>query len=482
MHVIPRLQQQKQQEIHPDIPSGMWLKSLRLPPLLQHDGSINNEEWNAEMNLDRLKINGGVALNGHVTINGAKNSALVLMAAAILGSEEIVLENVPRLADVEIMVDVLRSLGARAHFIEHNVLLIDPRHIANSVAPYDLVTKMRASFFVLGPLVGKLGQAKVSLPGGCAIGSRPVDLHLKGLEAMGADIVLEHGDVIANAPHLRGADIYLNFPSVGATENIMMAASLADGTTTIRNAAQEPEIDDLAQFLISMGARIQGAGSDTIVIEGVKKLDKASTYRVMSDRIEAGTFMIGAAMTRGDIILEKCPTHSLMALIGKMRECGVFFDQIDAQTLRVCGPAKILARDARTMPHPGFPTDIQAQYAAMMAMAEGTSLLTETVFENRFMYVDELQRMGAQIRIEGNTAIIKGQPILSGAPVIATDLRAAAALVLAGLVADGETLVANLCYLDRGYESFEQKLANLGARICRIAVKAEKKEEVLLTM
>jgi UDP-N-acetylglucosamine 1-carboxyvinyltransferase len=470
---------------HPTQPnntSGMWLKSLRPPTLLQHDGSINNEEWNAEMNLDRLKINGGVALNGHVTINGAKNSALVLMAAAVLGSQEIILENVPRLADVEIMVEVLRSLGARVHFISHNQLLIDPRQIANSVAPYELVTKMRASFFVLGPLVGKLGHAKVSLPGGCAIGSRPVDLHLKGLEAMGAEIILEHGDVIVQADHLHGADIYLNFPSVGATENIMMAASLADGTTIIRNAAQEPEIDDLAQFLISMGARIQGAGSDTIIIEGVKKLDKPSTYQVMSDRIEAGTFMIAAAMTKGDVTIEKCPIHSLQALIAKMRECGVFFEQIDAQTLRVCGPNKILARDARTMPHPGFPTDIQAQYAAMMSIAEGTSLLTETVFENRFMYVDELQRMGGNLRIEGNTAIIKGQPLLSGAPVIATDLRAAAALVLAGLVAEGETLVANLCYLDRGYEAFEQKLANLGARICRIAVKAEKKEEILLTM
>lgn len=460
----------------------MWLKSLSPWFLLTHDGSINNEEWNAEMNLDRLKIVGGTPLKGHVTINGAKNSALVLMAAAILGSEEILLENVPRLVDVEIMVDVLRSLGARVHFVSDHQLLIDPRPINHSVAPYELVTKMRASFFVLGPLLAKLGHAKVSLPGGCAIGSRPVDLHLKGLAAMGTEIVLEHGDVIAQASHLQGADIYLNFPSVGATENIMMAATLAQGTTILRNAAQEPEIIDLANFLISMGAHIQGAGSDTIVIEGVDKLEQSTTYRVMSDRIEAGTFMIAAAMTQGDILIEQCPVSALQALMAKMRECGVYLEALDHQTLRVVGPQKIVARDARTMPYPGFPTDIQAQYAAMMSIAEGTSLLTETVFENRFMYVDELQRMGAQIRIEGNTAIIKGQPMLSGAPVIATDLRAAAALVLAGLVADGETLVANLCYLDRGYEAFEEKLAALGARICRISVKAEKKEEILLTM
>ncbi len=434
------------------------------------------------MNLDRLKINGGNALKGSVTINGAKNSALVLMAASILGSAEIRLENVPRLADVEIMVDVLRSLGARVQFESHNCLLIDPRRIENSIAPYALVTKMRASFFVLGPLIGKLGQAKVSLPGGCAIGSRPVDLHLKGLEAMGTQIVLEHGDVIAHAPHLQGADVYLNFPSVGATENIMMAASLADGTTIIRNAAQEPEIIDLADFLISMGARIHGAGSDTITIEGVSKLDRPTTYSVMPDRIEAGTFMIAAAMTRGDVVIEKCPVNALQALIVKMRECGIRIDILDPETLRVLGPEKIFARDARTQPHPGFPTDIQAQYAAMMSMAEGTCILTETVFENRFMYVDELQRMGAQIRIEGNNAIIYGQKALSGAPVISTDLRAAAALVLAGLVAEGETLVANLCYLDRGYEKFEDKLAALGAQICRISVKAEKKEEALLAM
>jgi UDP-N-acetylglucosamine 1-carboxyvinyltransferase len=431
------------------------------------------------MNLDRLKIIGGQRLQGHVTINGAKNSALVLMAASILGSEEIVLHNIPRLADVLIMIDVLRSLGAKVEFLDDHDLYIDPREINNSVAPYELVTKMRASFFVLGPLVGRLGKASVSLPGGCNIGSRPVDLHLKGLQAMGADIQIEHGNVLVNAPDLRGAHVHLDFPSVGATENVMMAASLAQGTTVITNAAQEPEITDLANFLISMGARIQGAGSERITIEGVAKLNRPSHYHVMPDRIEAGTFMLAAAMTQGDIILEKAPVHELVSLTAKMRECNIGIQEIDAQRVRVYHQGALTTTHVRTMPHPGFPTDMQAQFVAMMAIANGSGSMTETVFENRFMYVDELLRMGANIRVEGNTALIHGVPQLSGAPVQATDLRAAAALVLAGLVADGETSVGNLCYLDRGYEAFEHKLAGLGARICRISVTAAPKEEIL---
>ncbi|HEY9839936.1 MAG: UDP-N-acetylglucosamine 1-carboxyvinyltransferase [Candidatus Sericytochromatia bacterium] len=432
------------------------------------------------MNFERLIIQGGYSLRGQVTINGAKNSALVLMAAAVLGKQDIiVLDNVPRLADIEIMADVLRSLGAKVHFTAHHTLEIDPREIDKFSAPYELVTKMRASFFVLGPLLARMGRAEVSLPGGCAIGSRPVDIHLKGLEAMGAKIEIEHGNVIATADKLVGADIYLNFPSVGATENLMMAGCLAEGTTRIYNVAREPEIEDLANFLIKMGARITGAGSDVITIEGVESLHQPVHYSVMPDRIEAGTFMIGAAMTRGSVRIEKAPVAHLDALIAKMREANALIDVIDHQTLHVTGRYPILATQIRTLPHPGFPTDMQAQFAAMMAIADGTSTITETVFENRFMYVDELQRMGANIRTEGKTATIMGQPRLSGAPVQGTDLRAAAALVLAGLVAEGETSVSNLFYLDRGYEAFEQRLADLGARICRISVKTEKPEAIM---
>lgn len=433
------------------------------------------------MNFERLIIQGGTSLNGQVTINGAKNSALVLMAAAVLGKQDIiVLDNVPRLADIEIMADVLRNLGAKVHFTAQHTLEIDPREIDKCSAPYELMTKMRASFFVLGPLLARMGRAEVALPGGCAIGSRPVDIHLKGLEAMGARIEIEHGNVIASVDKLVGADIYLNFPSVGATENLMMAASIAEGTTRIYNVAREPEIEDLANFLIKMGARITGAGTDMITIEGVESLRQPVHYSVMPDRIEAGTFMIGAAMTRGNVLLQHAPVHSMDALIAKMREANVLIDILDHQTLRVQGRYPILATHVRTLPHPGFPTDMQAQFAAMMAIADGTSSITETVFENRFMYVDELQRMGANIRTEGKTATIFGQPRLSGAPVQGTDLRAAAALVLAGLVAEGETSVSNLFYLDRGYEAFEQRLAELGARICRVSVKAEKQEALVL--
>lgn len=433
------------------------------------------------MNLERLLIQGGIPLKGSVKINGAKNSALVLMAASVLGTQDIiVLENVPRLADIEVMADVLRSLGAQVEFTEDHTLQIDPREIDKSAAPYELVTKMRASFFVLGPLLARMGHAEVSLPGGCAIGSRPVDIHLKGLEAMGAEIEIEHGNVIARVDKLVGAEIRLNFPSVGATENLMMAACLAEGTTRLLNVAREPEIVDLADFLKAMGARIEGAGSDMIVIEGVKHLKQPVYYSVMPDRIEAGTFMIAAALTKGDVILKKAPVRELDSLIVAMREANVQIDILDPSTLRVQGQRPIKATQVRTMPHPGFPTDMQAQFAAMMALAEGTSFITETVFENRFMYVDELQRMGAQIRIEGNTAVITGQPRLSGAPVQATDLRAAAALVLAGLAAEGETSVSHLYYLDRGYEDFELRLAELGAKVCRVAASAEKVEVMVL--
>lgn len=433
------------------------------------------------MTLERLIIQGGTPLQGNVSINGAKNSALVLMAASVLGRQDIiVLENMPRLADIEVMADVLRSLGAIVTFTDKHTLEIDPRNINKTQAPYELVTQMRASFFVLGPLLSRMGKAEVALPGGCAIGTRPVDLHLKGLEAMGARIEIEHGNVLAQVDELVGADIHFSFPSVGATENLMMAACLAKGTTRLTNVAREPEIADLANFLIAMGANITGAGTDEIIIEGVEDLKQPVYYSVMPDRIEAGTFMIAAAMTRGNVVLEKAPVDTLDSLISAMRQANVQIDIIDQSTLRVQGRYPILPVNTRTMPHPGFPTDMQAQFAAMMSIAQGTSSVTETVFENRFMYIDELHRMGANVRAEGKTATIVGQPKLSGAPVQGTDLRAAAALILAGLVAEGETSVSNLHYLDRGYEDFEVRLSELGANICRVTVTAEKPEAMVL--
>ncbi len=432
------------------------------------------------MSLERLLIQGGNTLNGKVTINGAKNSALVLMAASLLGTQDIiVLDNVPRLADIEIMAEVLQSLGAKASFTSHHTLEVDARGLNMHKAPYDLVTQMRASFFVLGPLVARMGRAEVALPGGCAIGSRPVDLHLKGLEAMGASIEIEHGNVLVetNGP-LKGADYHMAFPSVGATENLMMAGCLAEGTTYLRNVAREPEIEDLANFLNAMGAKISGAGTDVITIHGVEALKQPIRYSVMPDRIEAGTFMIAAAITQGDVVLEKAPVSAMDSLIAAMKEANVTIEIMDNSTLRVKGNKPIKPVHVRTMPHPGFPTDMQAQMAVLLSVAEGTSSITETVFENRFMYVDEMQRMGSQMRVDGRTVTIVGEEELSGAPVQGTDLRAAAALVLAGLIADGETSVSNLHYLDRGYEQFEQKLAALGASICRVTVQAEKEESV----
>lgn len=436
---------------------------------------------NGNKSLDRLKITGGQPLKGHVRVSGSKNAALPIMAACILGTDEILLENVPNLTDIKTMAAVLESLGVGIHFSSDNQIVVDPRHIHNSEAPYELVTKMRASFFVLGPILARMGHAKVSLPGGCSIGTRPVDLHLKGLRAMGAEIEMEHGDVIARASELRGAHIYLDFPSVGATENIMMAATLAKGTTIIDNAAQEPEIEDLAKFLRALGAKIKGDGTDRILIEGVEKLDRSATHSIMSDRIEAGTFITAAAMNHGDIVVERVPINALQAVIGKLRECKVNIALLDSDKVAVKGLQNIQPTDIRTMPFPGFPTDMQAQMVALLSVTKGTSVVTETVFENRFMYIDELKRMGAKLQIQGNAAIIKGVERLSGAPVMATDLRAGAALVMAGLQAEGETVITNLHHLDRGYENLEMKLSQLGAKICRINVKAQKEESILAT-
>ena len=419
--------------------------------------------------METLKIIGGEQLRGNIRINGAKNSALPILAATILTSEDVHLDDVPCLSDIGLMADVLRSFGVKIDVRGHEAY-IDASDITNATAPYDLVTKMRASFFVLGPILARAKEARIPLPGGCAIGSRPVDLHLKGLRKLGAEITIDHGYVVAKATELVGARVYLDFPSVGATENIMMAATLAKGTTTIENAAQEPEIVDLANFLNMCGAKISMAGSDTITIEGVEKLG-GTNYTIIPDRIEAGTFMVAAAITGGDIVLENIHITPLAAIISKLVETGTNVEIIDSSTLRirVWRQGYLRATDLRTFPYPGFPTDLQAQFMTLLSMAKGTSIIKETVFENRFMHVDELLRMGACIKIEGKSAIVQGVPKLSGAPVSSTDLRAGAALVLAGLAAEGETLVSELSHIDRGYENFESRLASLGANIKRVA-------------
>ncbi|MFN8673006.1 MAG: UDP-N-acetylglucosamine 1-carboxyvinyltransferase [Candidatus Sericytochromatia bacterium] len=418
---------------------------------------------------EKLIIQGGTPLKGEVDVSGAKNSALVLIAAAILSEEDVQLDNVPKLTDVVTICELLKFLGAKVS-ISGNTVHINAKDLNKNVAPYDLVSKMRASFFTLGPLLARFKEAQVPLPGGCAIGSRPVDIHLKGLKALGADVSIEHGMAVVRANKLTGSKIYLDFPSVGATENIIMAASLAEGTTIIENAAREPEVIDLADFLNSMGARIHGAGSPTIIIHGVPKLN-GTRHSVIPDRIEAGTFMLAAAATRGSVIVNHAQEKRLESLISKMLESGVKIDILSQNRLKVDATQGIIrAVDVRTMPYPGFFTDLQSPMVSFLCTAKGTSVMYETVFENRFMYVDELNRMGAIIKTESNLAVIKGVPALSGAPVSSTDLRAAAALAIAGFAAEGETVISELQYLDRGYEAFEQKCMAIGARITRADV------------
>lgn len=420
--------------------------------------------------MDRLIIKGGRPLNGTVSVNGAKNAALPIMAGAVLTAGQVRLSNAPRLADVEVMGTVLRSLGVQVGMVDHE-LFLDAAEVNGDSPPYELVTRMRASFFLLGPMVARLGHARMPLPGGCAIGSRPVDLHLKGLKAMGAEIQLEGGFVTVHAPRLQGAQIHLDFPSVGATENLMMAATLADGITTIDNAAMEPEILDLARFLNTLGARVEGAGTELITIRGVDALHGGS-YSVMPDRIEAGTLLAAAAATGGEITLTHAPVEALSPVLSKLSELGCQVAAGESQ-IHLMAPPRLTACDLRTLPHPGFPTDLQAPFSTLLAIADGTGLITETVFENRFLHVDELIRLGAQVKIEGHCAVVQGVPQLVGAPVRATDLRAAAALVIAGLVAKGETVVTQLYHLDRGYENLDEKLASLGADIRRIQVHTE---------
>ena len=420
--------------------------------------------------MEKLIVKGGNRLVGAVKTSVAKNAVLPIIAASILGTTPSHLDEVPMLEDVHTISEVLKCLGLAVECSpEKNVLDIDSTEITSYEAPYELVRTMRASFLVMGPLLARIGKARISMPGGCAIGARPIDIHLKGFEALGVKIEQGHGYIEASAPEgLKGTSIYFDFPSVGATENIMMAASLAEGTTILENAAEEPEIVDLANYLNKMGAKIRGAGTDTIRIEGVEKLHGAD-YTIIPDRIEAGTYMIAAAMTGGDIVVENVLPEHQKPLIAKLREAGAVVEE-DIDKVRVIGKNPLKAVSIKTLPYPGFPTDMQAQMMAMMVIAEGRSKVTETVFENRFMHVVELNRMGAQISTEGRSAVIDGPCKLTGCDVRATDLRAGAAMILAGLVAEGTTRIGDLHHIDRGYENIVAKLKNLGADIERVDV------------
>lgn len=420
--------------------------------------------------MEKLIVKGGTRLVGAVKTSGAKNAVLPIIAASILGTTPSHLDEVPMLEDVHTISEVLKCLGLSVECSpEKNVLDIDSTEITSYEAPYELVRTMRASFLVMGPLLARIGKARISMPGGCAIGARPIDIHLKGFEALGVKIEQGHGYIEASAPEgLKGTSIYFDFPSVGATENIMMAASLAEGTTILENAAEEPEIVDLANYLNKMGAKIRGAGTDTIRIEGVEKLHGAD-YTIIPDRIEAGTYMIAAAMTGGDVVVENVLPEHQKPLIAKLREAGAVVEE-DIDKVRVIGKNPLKAVSIKTLPYPGFPTDMQAQMMAMMVIAEGRSKVTETVFENRFMHVVELNRMGAQISTEGRSAVIDGPCKLTGCDVRATDLRAGAAMILAGLVAEGTTRIGDLHHIDRGYENIVAKLKNLGADIERVDV------------
>ncbi|MFT4416369.1 UDP-N-acetylglucosamine 1-carboxyvinyltransferase [Fredinandcohnia humi] len=417
--------------------------------------------------MEKIIVRGGRKLNGTVKVEGAKNAVLPVIAASLLASNgKSFINEVPTLSDVYTINEVLRYLNAEVTF-ENNQIVVDASRELKTEAPFEYVRKMRASVLVMGSLLARNGHARVALPGGCAIGSRPIDQHLKGFEAMGAIVKVGNGYIDAEVKgRLRGAKVYMDFPSVGATENIMMAATLAEGTTIIENCAKEPEIVDLANFLNAMGAKVRGAGTGTIRIEGVTELHGAH-HSIIPDRIEAGTFMVAAAITGGNVLVQGAVPEHLSSLIAKMEEMGVTIIE-EKDGLRVIGPEKLKAIDIKTMPHPGFPTDMQSQMMALLLRAQGTSMITETVFENRFMHVEEFRRMNGDIKIEGRSVIINGESQLQGAEVAATDLRAAAALILSGLVAEGYTRVTELKHLDRGYVNFHQKLSALGADIERI--------------
>lgn len=415
--------------------------------------------------MEKILVTGGKKLSGIVKISGSKNASLPILVATLLTDEDCVVKNVPHLQDVETILALLRILGKRVS--RHNKRIrISSTYRLDSEAPYELVKKMRASILVMGPLLGRLGRVRASLPGGCAIGARPINLHLRGFRKLGAKVSLERGYVQLDAPRLHGANIYLDFPSVGATENLMMAATRAKGRTVIENAASEPEIQDLANFLNKMGAKIKGAGTNIIEIEGVNVLS-GTVHEVIPDRIETGTFMVAAAVTGGNVAIRGADPEHLEAVITKLREAGAKIT-LNNREIRVTSGKNLKATDIETITYPGFPTDMQAQWMVLMSLAKGTSIITETVFENRFLHVGELQRMGSNIQVKGNSAIVKGVPKLSGAPVMATDLRASAALILAALAAEGKTEIFGVSHLDRGYEDIEKKLKRLGARIKKI--------------
>ncbi|NGZ28851.1 MAG: UDP-N-acetylglucosamine 1-carboxyvinyltransferase [Magnetococcales bacterium] len=416
--------------------------------------------------MDKILIRGGKSLNGTIPISGAKNAVLPILAATLLTDHKVHLGNIPHLRDVTTMMELLGQHGATLTVNERLGVEVDCSSVNNTLAPYNLVRTMRASVLVMGPLVARHGQAQISLPGGCAIGSRPINLHLRGLEAMGAEIDLSGGYVSAKASRLKGANIVFDLVTVTGTENLMMAATLAEGRTVLENCACEPEVTDLANCLISLGAKIQGAGTSTILIDGVEALHGGS-HNILPDRIETGTFMVAAAMTGGDLTMTGTDPRMLDAATQKLRQAGAIVEE-GADWVRVIGPEHLRAVDIKTLPHPGFPTDLQAQYLAMNCVAHGAAMVTETIFENRFMHVSELQRLGADITVNGNTAMVRGMGTLRGAPVMATDLRASACLVLAGLAAEGETEINRVYHIDRGYERIEEKLKAVGANIQRI--------------
>ncbi|TDR45811.1 UDP-N-acetylglucosamine 1-carboxyvinyltransferase [Tahibacter aquaticus] len=415
----------------------------------------------------KIVISGGEPLHGDVWISGAKNAVLPILASTLLADGPVSIGNVPHLHDVTTTMELLGQMGVQLVLDERMKIHVDPRSIKSCSAPYDLVKTMRASILVLGPLVARYGEAEVSLPGGCAIGSRPVDLHIKGLQALGADVTVENGYIRAKAKRLKGARIVMDIVTVTGTENIMMAAALASGTTVIENAAQEPEVVDLANCLNAMGAKVSGAGTATLVIEGVERLH-GTDYDVLPDRIETGTFLVAGAITGGKVLAKKARPKTLDAVLAKLEEAGAHINTGDDWIELDMRGNRPKAVNITTAPYPAFPTDMQAQFTALNCVAEGVGIITETVFENRFMHAHELQRLGADIRLEGNTAIIKGVSKMTGAPIMATDLRASACLVLAGLVAEGDTTVDRVYHIDRGYECIEEKLGTLGARIRRL--------------
>ncbi len=418
--------------------------------------------------METLRVSGGTPLLGEIQINGAKNAAVAIIPAALLVDGTCRIENIPDIRDVSVILEMLSFLGAKVTRVDNNTIEIDASCVSTFKAPYDLASRMRASYYLLGALLGRFGKAEVALPGGCNFGERPIDLHVKGFRALGAEVDIVRGQVKASAENLKGANVYLDKVSVGATMNIILAATLAKGRTTIENAAKEPHIVDLANFLNAMGARIRGAGTDVIRIDGVERLS-GGTYAIIPDQIEAGTFMIMAAAAGGDVLVKNIIPKHMASLVSKLEEMGVEIDEYD-DAIRVKRSAPLKPCDVRTMPYPGFPTDLQPQIVALLTLAEGTSMVTEDVWDNRFQYVGELKRLGADISVQGRTAIIEGGQPLCGAPVRATDLRAGAALIIAGLASEGVTTINDPIYIDRGYENIEARLSRIGAKIERVYI------------